>query len=297
MFLARRHEDRANAAYPPRGQLLEIDGVQVHAVVMGEGPDVVLIHGSSGNARDMTFDLAPRLAETYRVIAFDRPGLGFTDRLHEAGATISEQATLLSRAAADLGAKRPIVVGHSYGGSVALAWAVNHPDRISGLVPLAAASNPWNTPLDILYRVTSNPVGSTILVPMLTAFVPDGYVETAVGRAFWPQAVPEGYADHFGPALTLRRKSLRANAKQRANLLEEIEALHTRYDAISVPTEILHGDADDTVALVLHSANLANQVPGANLTVLPGVGHMLHHAEPGEVVAAIDRAATRAGLR
>ncbi|MEY8838497.1 alpha/beta fold hydrolase, partial [Cribrihabitans sp. XS_ASV171] len=122
-FFARRHEDRANAAYPPRGELLEIDGVQVHAVVMGAGPDVVLIHGSSGNARDMTFDLAPRLAERYRVIAFDRPGLGFTDRLHEAGATISEQAALLSRAAVALGAERPVVVGHSYGGAVALAWA------------------------------------------------------------------------------------------------------------------------------------------------------------------------------
>ncbi|MEY8840187.1 alpha/beta fold hydrolase, partial [Cribrihabitans sp. XS_ASV171] len=123
------------------------------------------------------------------------------------------------------------------------------------------------------------------------------YVEDAIARTFAPQTAPEGYADHLGPALTLRRKSLRANAKQRANLLDEIEALHTRYGEISVPTEILHGDADDTVALTLHSANLANQIPAAHLTVLPGVGHMLHHAEPDEIVAAIDRAAARAGLR
>ncbi|MFC3616398.1 alpha/beta fold hydrolase [Lutimaribacter marinistellae] len=296
-FFARRHEARANASFPPHGQLIEVDGVEVHAVVSGQGPDVVLIHGSSGNARDMTFRLAPLLAEKYRVIAFDRPGLGFTERVNDSGATITQQAELLSRAAVLLGAERPVVVGHSYGGAVALAWAVNQPDRVSALVPLAAASNPWTTPLDTLYQVTSHPVGSTLVVPMLTAFVPDGYVETAVARAFDPQSVPEGYSGHFGPALTLRRVSLRANAMQRANLLDEIEALHTRYGEIAVPTEIVHGDADDTVALSLHSANLANQIPGANLTVLPGIGHMLHHAVPEEIVQAVDRAAARAGLR
>ena len=90
---------------------------------------------------------------------------------------------------------------------------------------------------------------------------------------------------------------LRANALQRANLLGEIEALHPRYDEISVPVEIVHGTADTTVGLSIHSRPLADQVEKGRLTVLDGIGHMPQHADEDAVVAAIHRAATRAGLR
>lgn len=297
MWRSSRHETRAEATHPPEGQLLDFGGVRVHAVVMGEGPDLVLIHGASGNARDMTFSLAPRLAERYRVIVFDRPGLGYTDRVNETGATITQQADLLVRAALELGADRPIVMGQSYGGAVALAWAVHFPANISALVPVAAASNPWDTPLDPFYRVTSSRLGSALIVPMLTAFVSDDRIDQTLDSIFAPQAVPVGYADYVGAGLTLRRKSLRANADQRAGILAEIEALHTQYGNISVPTEIVHGTADATVGLSIHSEKLVRQIPGAALERLEGIGHMPHHVAEDQVVAAIDRAAARAGLR
>lgn len=119
LLRARQQEEQAVSRFPPSGQILNIDGVQVHAEIMGSGPDLVLIHGASGNTRDMTFALAPRLAETYRVLVFDRPGLGYTDRINSSGATIRQQAELLMRAAQQLDAPQPIVVGHSYGGAVA----------------------------------------------------------------------------------------------------------------------------------------------------------------------------------
>lgn len=294
---AARNEARAEAAYPPEGRMVEVNGHPVHVVVMGEGPDVVLIHGASGSTRDMTFALAPELAERYRVIVFDRPGLGYTPRIGTKGATITEQADLLQAAAAQLGAARPIVVGQSYGGAVALAWAVNHPDALSALVPLAAASHPWTTPLDPLYRVTSNPIGSALVVPLLTAFVPNAYVARAVAGVFRPQAEPAGYGAYFGPGLTMRRASMRENALQRANLLSEIKALSPRYGEIVVPTEIVHGTADDTVSLTIHSEPLARAIPGAVLTRLEGIGHMPQHVALPQVIAAIDRAATRARLR
>lgn len=294
---ANRHETRAQVSHPPQGQILTIGGVKVHAVVMGQGPDVVLIHGSSGNTRDMTFRLAPVLAERYRVIIFDRPGLGYTDRINQTGATIRQQADLLKRAAHELGADSPIVVGQSYGGAVALAWAVDHPGALSALVPVAAASNPWTTPLDPFYRLTSSRLGSFLAVPMLTAFVTDDRVEQAMVGVFAPQPVPDGYIDHFGPGLTLRRVSLRANAAQRAQLLDQITKLQPRYGEISVPTEILHGTADTTVNFALHSENLVRQIPDAVLTPLPGIGHMPQHVAVDDVVAAVDRAAARAGLR
>ena len=297
VWKASQNEAVAETTYPPEGQLLTIDGVQVHAVVMGNGPDLVLIHGASGNTRDMTFSLAPRLAEHYRVIVLDRPGLGYTDRINMAGATLAQQAGLLMKAAAQLGAPKPIVVGHSYGGAVALAWAVHHPDHIAALVPIAAASNPWTTPLDSYYKITSSAIGSALVVPIITAFVTEARVEAALADIFAPQSTPEGYDENIGAGLTLRRDSTRANALQRANLLSEITLLQPHYNEIMIPTEIVHGTDDDTVNFGLHAENLVLQIDGAVLTRLEGIGHMPHHASEDEVVAAIHRAAQRADLR
>lgn len=297
LWKAARHEARAEASHPPGGQFVEVDGHRVHARVMGTGPDVVLIHGASGNLRDFTFSLAPKLAERYRVIALDRPGLGYTGRLGRKAASLDAQAALLMRAAGRLGAERPIVLGHSYGGAVALTWAANHPDRIAALVPLAAASNPWRSDLEPYYRITAHPVLGPVAVTLISAWVPDRVVERAVAKVFAPQPAPEGYAAHFGPGLTLRRDTLRANALQRAAIKDEIARLHTRWQDISVPTEILHGTEDRTVGLAIHSEPLSRQIPDARLTRLEGVGHMPHHAAEAEVIAAVDRAAARAGLR
>lgn len=293
---ASMREAQAVRDFPPEGQFLDVDGTQVHVVVMGSGPDLVLIHGASGNTRDMTFSLAPRLAERYRVIVFDRPGLGYTERLNSTGATLQQQARLLRAAARQLGAKRPIVMGQSYGGAVALAWAAHYPGDVAALVPVAAASNSWDAPLSTFYSVTSSRLGQALVVPLITAFVPNSVVKDAVEAVFEPQNAPEGYADHVGAPLTLRRVSLRANANQRANILNEIRELIPLYKNIIAPTEIVHGIADTTVGLQIHSANLVDQIDGATLTRLPGIGHMTHHAAQDAVVAAIDRAARRAGL-
>jgi pimeloyl-ACP methyl ester carboxylesterase len=290
-------ETRAEEQFPPEGDFLIVNGTRVHYLTKGDGPDIVLIHGASGNLRDFTFSLVDKLADRYRVTAFDRPGLGYTDRINPDGTTLIEQATLLADASDQLGLQKPMVLGQSYGGAVALAWAVERPDNLSALILLAAASNPWTSDLSTFYKVTSSDLGSAVVVPALTAFVPNPVVDRAIEGVFAPQSEPEGYAEHIGAPLTLRRDTMRANAMQRANLLNEIKALHTRYVTISVPTEILHGDADTTVGLSIHSIPLSQQIDGANLTVLKGVGHMPHHAAEPEVIAAIDRAAERAGLR
>jgi pimeloyl-ACP methyl ester carboxylesterase len=293
---ARLHEARAEAAFPPQGQFVQVNGHRVHALTMGEGPDLILIHGASGNIRDMTHSLAPRLAKRYRVTVFDRPGLGYTDRINTTGATIRQQADLLSSAARQLGVEAPIVMGHSYGGAVALAWAVHDPQYISALVPLASPSHPWTSPLSTYYKVLSSPILGPLVIPLLTAFVRDERVEREVASIFDPNAVPDGYIHHIGAGLTLRRDTLRANALQRANLLAEIEELHRLYHRIQVPVEIVHGTADTIVGLSIHADPLQANVPSADLTRLTRIGHMPHHVAQDAVVAAIDRAARRAGL-
>ncbi|WP_245830639.1 alpha/beta fold hydrolase [Planktotalea arctica] len=294
---AAAREAASEAGYPPEGQFIEVNGHRVHAVVRGSGPDLVLIHGASGSTRDYTFSLLDKLKSDYRVIVLDRPGLGYTPRLHERGESLAEQAALLSGAALHLGAKNPIVLGQSFGGAVALAWAVHHPENIAALVLLAAPSNLWTTPVDRLYRATSSRLGAKLFVPLLTAWVPNSYVAGALEEIFEPQDEPAGYAEYFGPGITLRRETMIANARQRVRLLDDIKALIPRYGQIAVPTQLVHGDTDTIVGLSIHSALLVDQIQDAQLSVLQGVGHMPQHVSQPEVIAAIERAARGAGLR
>ncbi len=293
---ANARERSAVESHPPTGQFLEVEGLRIHAHVEGSGPDLVLIHGSSGNTRDFTFRMVDALKGRFRVIALDRPGLGHSERLTgEEG--LAAQARVLQAAAAQLGATRPLVVGQSYGGSVGLAWAVHHPDAISGLVLLGAPSNPWDGSVPALYRLTSHPVGAALLVPLITAFVPETKVADGVASVFEPQDPPDGYGAFIGARLALTRTTFRTNATHRAELFDEIQALQPRYGEITVPVEILHGTADPIVPIEIHSIPLSTQIDGAVLTPLDGVGHMPHHIAPDATLAAIDRAAARAGLR
>lgn len=295
----------AEAEFPPQGEIITVDGHRVHAVVMGTGPDLVLIHGAGGSTRDFTQGLAQRLSETYRVIVLDRPGLGHTEHfdpdhgraLSTSAATIAEQAVLLRGAARALGADRPIVVGHSFGATVALAWAVQFPGDIAALVNVAGPSLPWPGALSTYYRINGSLLGGIVVSPLIGAWVPKAQLEAVVESVFAPNPMPEGYAANAGVELVVRPRSLRANARQVARLRPQVVDLAPAYTALDLPVEILHGDMDTTVPLGIHSGPLADLVRGANLTVLEGVGHMPHHARPDDFVAAIDRAATRAGLR
>ena len=302
---ADRQETEAEAEFPPEGQFVEVDGRRVHVVIEGKGPDLVLIHGASGSTRDFTFSFVDQIKDRYRVLVFDRPGLGYTDRFDPSftGAfkTVAEspaqQARLLQAAAAKLGADKPIVLGHSYGGAVALAWALERPDNLSGLVVLSGASNPWPGGLGTLYAVASSSLGGAAVVPLLTAFPPEGQVEQALTEIFAPQPITPGYADYVGIGLTLRRETIRANARQVNGLRPFIVEMSERYGEIKVPTEIVHGTDDDVVPLRIHADPLSRQIPGANLTQLDGIGHMPHQVAPKAVIAAIDRASARARLR
>lgn len=302
---AAAREAQAQADFPPEGQIIDVGGVPVHVLIRGTGPDLVLIHGASGNLRDFSFGLIDQLSDRYRVIAFDRPGLGYTGRTDPAydsaftsrAETLAEQATLLQAAAAQLGADKPLVLGQSYGGSVALAWALDHPDHIAGLILVSAPSQGWDGGLGPLYAINSSVLGGAFLLPVISAFAPAKLVRTTMESIFAPNPVPPGYDAHVGAELVIRRGSLRANARQVSALKSELLAMIPRYGSLSLPVEIVHGDSDTVVPLAIHSAHLVTQIPGAVLTVLPGVGHMPHHSDPKAVTDAIDRAAARAGLR
>lgn len=286
---ASAREVAAEVAYPASGQFVTVDGKRLHYEMKGQGPDLVMIHGASGSLRDLTFSLRDQLTDRYRVTMVDRPGLGHSDALDET--SLLAQARFIKAGVAQLGVKDPIVLGQSYGGAVALAWALDGGPR--GLVLVASPSMPWPGKLDIWYRVNSNPVGRALAIPLASAFVPDSYVRSAIDAVFAPDPVPPGYDDFLGTALTLRRETLAANVAQVNALRAELVTMEPRYPTLTLPVELIHGTADTIVPLQIHSEPLSHLLPNATLTVIPGAGHMPHHARADLVIAAIDRAALR----
>lgn len=288
-------EAAAQAASPPIGEFVTVEGQRVHLLQAGSGPDLVLIHGASGNLRDFTMGLTDRLAQRYHVIAIDRPGMGYSDQMPNGDTSVSGQARILRGAVAQLGVTNPIVLGQSYGGAVALSWAIQQ--KPAALVLVSAASMPWPGELGPWYRLTTSALGRATLVPLAAAFVPASYVRRAVEQVFAPERPTENYADRLGIDLTLRRSSVAATVSQINALWPELQAMVPAYATLDLPIEVIHGDADTVVPLAVHAEKLTPLLPDATLTVLPGAGHMPHHTRPDEVIAAIDRAAARAQLR
>jgi len=286
-------EPMAHADIAPEGAFIDLPQGRIHAVIRGDGPDLVMIHGANGNARDFSFDLMDRMADDFRVIAFDRPGFGFSDPFNEPDSPVL-QADILRVAAATLGIEDPIILGHSYGGAVALAWALRAPNDVAGLTLLAPASHPWPGELGIWYKLSASSVGQNLVLPLISRLAPRGAVERSLEGVFAPDPVPEGYLDHLGLDLTLRATQLRLNATQIDSLKGHVEAMSGGYPALTMPIEVLHGTSDTTVGLQYHAERLEAEVESVTLTRLEGVGHMPHHARPDEVADAIRRVAARA---
>ncbi len=286
----------ARAQTLPEGGFVTLPEGRIHAVVRGQGPDLVMIHGANGNARDFSFDLIDRLAEDFRVIAFDRPGFGFSDDFGGIETPL-EQAEVLRVAAEMMGVEQPILLGHSYGGAVSMAWALRAGDDLAGMTLLAPATHPWPGELGLWYRLTGSWLGQNVMLPAVARLAPRGSVERTLAGVFAPDPVPEGYLEHLGFDLTMNAAQLTLNARQVNSLRDHVEAMSPGYPALSLPIEVLHGTEDVTVGLRYHAERLVAEVESARLTRMEGVGHMPHHARPEEVVAAVQRTAARAGLR
>ncbi|QXI64044.1 hypothetical protein CP157_01781 [Paracoccus marcusii] len=294
---ATARETAFEAEFPPTGQLIQVQGRTVHVDIRGSGPDLILLHGASGNSRDFTFSLADRLATRYRVLAFDRPGLGWTDAIGAQTDNPIAQAELLRAAADQLGARRPVVLGHSYGGAVAMAWGLRAPGDTAALVIVSGATMPWPGTLTGWYAFLETPLGDRVGPPLLTALAPVSLGNRIMAGIFAPQPVPPGYADYIGVGLAARRGNYRANASQINGLRPYLRVMAPQYPRLTMPVEVIHGGQDSIVPAEIHALPLAEALPNAALTILPDQGHMPQHGDPQAIINAVDRASVRAGLR
>jgi len=259
------------AAYPPIGRFVRVEGLDVHYWEKGTGQPVVLVHGASGNLRDWTFDVAERLARRHRVIVFDRPGFGYSGRPSENGWDPAVQARILQAASARIGAERPVVVGHSWGGALAMAWGLDFPAETSGVIPVSGVTMPYG---NLAWAV--NAIGlSDILVDWyserLLERARDGGVRDFIARVFRPQPVPEGYIDYIGAPLALRESTLRANAEDLNNINIALERMadllqnRTAIPVVDVPIDELPGEAAAELASGLLAASGVDSPPLAAL--------------------------------
>ena len=272
---------------PPEHETVEVKGRTLHYIRQGSGPPLVLLHGASSSLRDWTFQHVDVLSRNWTVIAFDRPGLGASDPASDP--SLSAQGLLMRRALSALGIGRVTLAGHSFGGAVALAWALDAPDSVAGMVLTGAPSHAWPGTAGRLYDLTNTPVIGWAFSEALPWVVAKSTIKERVSSAFEPQAMPNGYIEHTDPRRVTFPPAYRRNAAQVGILKKQLEAMTPQYGNLSMPLQIIHGEADDTVSATIHSIPLAKAAQNADLHLLPGMGHMPHHMAPEVFYQAIDR--------
>ncbi len=290
---------RIEAVYPPQGRFVPVSGGRLHVVDSGprdgQRAAIVLLHGASGNSADMMLSLGDRLSSRYRVLAFDRPGHGWSDRPGgRSDASPARQAALIREALDRLGVEKAIVVGHSWAGSVTANFGVDHAEKVVGLVILAGATHPWPGGVTWYYTPATAPLFGELFTRAIATPMGRFTLEPSVAGVFLPQVPPANYAQAARIPLVLRPDEFRANAEDVKDLIDFVRVQSPRYGAISVPTVIIAGDSDKTVSPTIHSAALARQIAGSKHIVLPGVGHMVHYAAADLIIAEIDGMAAKA---
>jgi pimeloyl-ACP methyl ester carboxylesterase len=271
------------------GRFVEVDGLRVHYIARGKGRPVVLIHGNGTMAEDFVIcGLVDRLAERYRVIAIDRPGFGHTDRPRHRVWTASAQAHLVHRVLERLNVEQPVIVGHSWGTLVTLALAIGRLRELRGLVLLSGYYYPT-------YRADvalSAPLAIPGIGDAARALAPQALnhilAPPVFRHVFWPQPVPARFRARFPVEIAVDPVQQRASAEDTATLNAAAALLQPHYSRLRMPLAIMTGDADAIVDARDHSCQLHRQVTNSTLTLLPGLGQMIHYTARGQIGRAVD---------
>jgi len=262
-------------ALPACGQFIEIDGSRLHYLDKGHGPTIMMIHGLSGQLRNFTCSLLDRLTGDFRVILIDRPGSGYSSAAGRGSARLSAQGRLVAKLIGALGLNRPLLVGHSFGGAVALSVALENPGCIGGLALIAPLTHMQKTvpapfrSLNIRSRMLRRIVAWTVATPagMLRG-------NAILDAVFAPDLPPRDFPTKGGGLLTLRPGSFFAASSDMVAIKEDLPNMIGRYSTLSVPIAILFGTEDRILNYQTHGEAMKRKIATLDLELIPD-GHML----------------------
>ncbi len=269
---------RVDAALPPPGKFIDIDGSRIHYVDSGSGDPILMIHGLGAQLRHLTHSMVGLLAHDYRVIAIDRPGAGNSTRARGSSAALSTQADVVVKLIQKLELERPLLVGHSMGGAVSLAVALDHPDLVRGLVLIAPFTQVEHEPPEVLKPLMirspamRHAIAWTVATPLAII-----NKEMMLTTLFAPEQPVSDFATNGGALLGLRPQSFIGASEEIVALEEQFEYMSemvSRYPSMTTPTWILYGKGDRILDYRRHGELTASQIPEARLDLVDG-GHML----------------------
>lgn len=280
---------KAERDNPPKGKFVEVDGVRLHYIERGHGEPLVLLHGNGSMIQDfVSSGLLDKAAHKYRVIAFDRPGFGYSERPRLTIWTPGVQADLIGKALGQIGISQAIVLGHSWGTSVAIALALKQPALVTRLI-LASGYYYPTVRSDVIFSWQAIPGVSDIISHTLSPILARVMWPALMNKIFGPSAVPKKF-DGFPKEMALRPSQLRASAAESALTIPGAFALRKDYAALTMPVAIIAGKDDKLVDTDKQSVRLHRDIPQSTLHRVPGVGHMVHQSATDVVMAAIEEA-------
>ena len=283
--------------HSPVGSFATVNGTKMHYVHLEAGPGadlppIVFIHGASGNLLDQMVPIEPLLRGRAEMLFIDRPGHGWSERGPDSNNRPDGQADTIAALMDRLGIDEAIISGHSFGGSVAAAFAVHQKAKTAGLLFLSPATHPWpGGGTSWYYKLTNKPVVGWIFSETL-AWV-GGRLRMKAGArcVFAPNRMPDNYTEEAAISLVLRPENFRANAQDVDTLHGYVVENAGQYRTITAPTIVISGDRDTVVYEEIHSVGLARDIAGAELVWVRNLGHKPDWIAPDLVVKAIEKLA------
>jgi pimeloyl-ACP methyl ester carboxylesterase len=269
----------------PRGSFVKVDGVRIHYIERsGSGTPVILLHGLPGTAEDWN-EVTPLLAG-HRTIAIDRPGFGYSGNGYM---KFERQLEVLRALMQQLHVQHPIIVGHSYGGTMALGFAERYPGQARGLVLVDAAAAGTHVAsfehlqahfVNFLQLPVVRPIANATFSQLLRT-VTSNLVD---GEAFDPQSIDPAHK-HRVLAINMTSGNLKAYAGEELEANDVFSRIDPRLGSIDVPAVVIQGENDQLVKPA-HGRRLAAELPDARLEMIHG-GHMAPYTHPYAVAAAV----------
>ena len=286
-LIAARRVAAFGAAHPPRGDFITVDGVRLHYRRTGDpaAPATLILHGASSNLEEPHLALAETLADEH-VIWVDRPGLGWSDR--PAGHwTPEREAALLAAFLTALDVERAVIVGHSWGGAIAMRMAIDHPARLDGLVLVAPALSAWIGEAAWFNAASFSPVIGPLLYRVAVPLAGRSQAGAGAAKAFHPEPLPENYVARTGLLLLLRPETWLANAADMRFVNQHLAAQQDRYGEVELPVIMIAGKPDTVLWSERHAGDVSERLKNAELRWIKRAGHNLHHHHPRAVLRAI----------